>query len=395
MPKTPLALMIAASLLFATSACQPPPAKPASDKLEVANNSDKPKPSAAIQTIDETKTEPLVEVKTPKALTKAFVALSETKLTNELICTKLNDTMQQIDNKSKFEDIHTIQRQLEVCLPTTGNSEILQWLAEYQALYGRFLSINQPVNEQSFYTLMNLAERGEKFPLAALKKVTPRIRYLISLVESNADVNVLYLGKGDYTFHHDLKAMADLFTPYLPKDQSAFIQRLATDNQSVFWHDATIAVPFDQVLERAIFWQDYIQRYPNGYAIEDAKSLFAIYRYLLFFGSENTQWTDDELREFRDPAQQQAINQLAQSANSQLAQDAQGLIDFMALSASQRQKKYPAPSKNDNGDKLDKRQKAKYQLAAALQIASPWQSDHKSDYKNCFTGIVCVDSSTS
>lgn len=214
-------------------------------------------------------------------------------------------------------------------------------------------------------------------------------------MESNADVNVLYLGKGDYTFHHDLKAMADLFTPYLPKDQSAFIQRLATDNQSVFWHDATIAIPFDQVLERAIFWQDYIQRYPNGYAIEDAKSLFAIYRYLLFFGSENTQWTDDELREFRDPAQQQAINQLAQSANSQLAQDAQGLIDFMALSASQRQKKYPAPSKNDNGDKLDKRQKAKYQLAAALQIASPWQSDHKSDYKNCFTGIVCVDSSTS
>lgn len=388
MPKTPLALMIAASLLFATSACQPPPAKPASDKLEVANNSDKPKPSAAIQTIDETKTEPLVEVKTPKALTKAFVALSETKLTNELICTKLNDTMQQIDNKSKFEDIHTIQRQLEVCLPTTGNSEILQWLAEYQALYGRFLSINQPVNEQSFYTLMNLAERGEKFPLAALKKVTPRIRYLISLVESNADVNVLYLGKGDYTFHHDLKAMADLFTPYLPKDQSAFIQRLATDNQSVFWHDATIAVPFDQVLERAIFWQDYIQRYPNGYAIEDAKSLFAIYRYLLFFGSENTQWTDDELREFYDPADQQAISKLSERPNSTLAKDAQILVDFMALSTSQRQQKYPSATKDNNGDKLNARQKANNQLAAALQITSPWQTN----YKNCFEGIVCVDS---
>ena len=384
MQKTSLAIMMVASFAFATSACQPPV-----DKLETSDKSQKPTvSSAAKQPVAETDSPALVEVKTPKTLTKALISLSESKLTNELICTKLSDAMQEIDNKSKFEDIHTIQRQLEVCLPTTGNAQILQWLAEYQALYGRFLTVNQPTNEQSFYTLMNLAERGEKFPLAVLKKVTPRIRYLISLVESNADVSVLYLGEGDYTFGHNLQAMADLFTPYLPDDQSAFIQRLATDNQAILWHDAGIAISFDQVLERAIFWQDYIQRYPNGYAIEDAKSLFDTYRYLLFFGSENTQWTDDELREFYDPADQQAISKLSERPNSTLAKDAQILVDFMALSTSQRQQKYPSATKDNNGDKLNARQKANNQLAAALQITSPWQTN----YKNCFEGIVCVDS---
>ena len=380
MQKTALTLMIAASLLFTMSACQPQ-----SDRLEAATGSDKSPPST--QTVKKSDTSAISEAATPKALTKALVTMSRKRLTDELICTKLSSAMSDIDDKSKFEDIYAIQRQLEACLPITDNDQILQWLVDYQALYGRFLEINNNTNEQSFYTLMSMLEQGEKPSLELLKAINPRLLYLVGLVESKADVSVLYLGEGDYIFHHDLKAMADLFTPYLPQDQSSFIQRLAKDNQGIFWNDAGVAISFDEVIERAIFWEDYIQRYPTGYAIDDAKSLLAIYRYVLFFGSENTQWTDDKLREFYNSADEQAMQKLAKRPSSNLAQDAQNLLDFMALSNSKRHKKYPTPSKNNSGYKMGKRAMTYSQLTAALQIPSPWQADHK----NCFNGVICVD----
>ena len=336
MQKTALTFIITASLLFTMSACQPQ-----SDSLEAKTNSDTSAPvPPSSQTIKPDDTSPISEATTPKALTKALVTVSRKRLTDELICTKLSGAMSAINDKSKLEEVYTIQRQLDACLPVTDNDQNLQWLADYQALYGRFLGINHNTNEQSFYTLMSMLEQGDKPPLALLKAINPRLLYLVGLAESKADVSVLYVGGGDYIFHHDLKAMADIFTPYLPKDQSAFIERMAKDNQDIFWNDAGVAISFDELIERAVFWEDYIQRYPDVYFIEDAKSLLAIYRYVLFFGSENTKWTDDGLHQFYNAADEQAIQLLAKRPNSTLAQDAQNFLEFMALSDSKRQKKY-------------------------------------------------------
>ena len=140
---------------------------------------------------------------------------------------------------------------------------------------------------------MYAIDENEKIPATDLKKLPPRIRYLVELVESDTDVEVLYLGEGYYEFNHNLQAMADIFTPYLRQDQKAFIQRLAQDNQGILWFDAGIAISFAEVMARAVFWEAYIARYPNGYGYQDAKQLAETYRYLLFFGSENTQWTDE------------------------------------------------------------------------------------------------------
>lgn len=122
MQKTTLSLMMGISLLLAMSACQPP-----SDMKKTSDNSDTSnKSSTSTQTVEQPSTQPLIEAKTPRALTNALVALSEKQLTNKLICTKLSDSMKSIDNKSKIEDIHGIQRQLNACLPMTANVEILQ-----------------------------------------------------------------------------------------------------------------------------------------------------------------------------------------------------------------------------------------------------------------------------
>ena len=373
-----ISLIVGLSLLSGVTACQPP-----SDKTIPSETT-----STSVQTEKPPSTSSLAEAKTPKALTTALVALSEDKLTEQLICTKLHDTINAINNKSKIENIHSVQRQIQACLPTASNAEILQWLADYQAMYQRFLQFDSPTDSADFFTVMSHVEQGEKITVAQLKQVNPRVRYLIGLVMSRSDVSVRYLGEGDFEFHHDLKAMADIFSPYLPDDQSAFIQRMAKDNQAIFWFDAAIALSFEALVERALFWEDFIKRYPKSRFYTDAKALLNTYRYLLFFGSENTQWTDDDIRKFDDPADEQLMRQLAQRNDSELAQDVQKFLTFMQQSTAERQRQYPVPNKDENGRKINQWEVAHYQLDKALEIPSPWKEDNK----DCSTGILCIDS---
>lgn len=371
-------LIIGASLLLGITACQPP-----SDKNDSSDTT-----STSAQSVESPSTQPLVEAKTPKALTKALVKLSEKTLKEQLICTKLDDTINAIDNKSKIEDLHAVQRQIDACLPVADNAEILRWLEYYQAMYGRFLSADSSMDDEAFFTVMENIEQDGKLTVAQLKQVNPRVRYLISLVRSRADVSVRYMGEDHFEFHHDLSAMADMFTPYLPDDQSEFIQRMAQDNQEIFWFDTAIAISFEELVERAVFWEDFISRYPQSSFYDDANALLDTYRYLLFFGSENIQWIDDDIRKFYLLKDQRLMMQLAKRTDSQLAEDVQKLLVFMEQSDSERHQLYPVPDKDENGHKINEWEVAPYQLNKALDI--PSLRDTVKD-RNCFNGVICVD----
>ncbi|WP_201549448.1 hypothetical protein [Psychrobacter fjordensis] len=368
-----LPLIIGSSLAFVLTACQP--------------SSDKATASEAQSTTPQS-TKPIAEAKTPKELTKALVKLSEDTLKEQLICSKLNDTINAINNKNEIEDIHAVQHQLTACLPVANNAEILQWLAEYQEMYARFLNVDSAIDDSAFYALMRTIEQGQKVSVTQLKAVNPHVRYLVSLIMSRSDVSVRYLGEGDYEFHHDLTAMADIFSPYLPEDQAAFIQRMAQDNQGVFWFDAAVAFSFEELVERTIFWEDFMHHYPQSIFYNDADVLFNMYRYLLFFGSENTQWTDEEMREFYDSDNEQLMVQLTQRSDSKLAKNVQNFLIFMNQSDSERLKRYPIPDKDENGREIDERNITPYQLHKALDLSSPWTVTQN---RNCLNGIICVD----
>ena len=376
MQKTLLSLLITASSLL-LSACQPPSEK-----------TDTPDPVTSAQTDKKASTPTLIEARTAKELTTSIVELSEGKLRDQLICSKLDDRMQAISNKSKIEDLHSIQRQLKACLPTAINSEILAWLGTCQAMYRRFLQSDTYHDDDAFYAIVETLDKGEKASVAQLKQVAPRTRYLISLVESNADVSILYIGEGIFVFHHDLQAMADIFTPYLPRDQAEFIERMAIDNQDIFWNDAAVAISYEELLKRAAFWENYIQQYPNSYFIQDAISLFTLYRYVLFLGSDNSQWLDDDISEFVRPEYEQTLKKLAKRSNTLLAQDARTLLDFMALSAAEREQSYPVPKADEEGYEISDWAAPRYQLNKALSLPSPWKNDN---HRDCLSGIVCVD----
>ena len=366
MQNTLFSLTTVMSLLIALSGCQPKVEIPAesndSQKVEQNNQQaivvEKSKPAVV--------TEPAIDAKT---------------------CLALSKSMEKIDDSSKIEAIYDIQELLRACLPTANNTEVLNFLKDYQAMYGRFLTTNETIEDKNFNIVMEMADEGKQVPEPLLKTLNPKLQYLIRLVEDDADVRVIYLGEGYYEFTHDLQAMADIFTPYLRQDQKAFIERMAMDNQKIFWFDAAIAFSLQELIERAQFWEDYLALYPKGYAHQDAKHLFEIYRYLLLFGSENTQWTDDSIHEFLDPEYRSLILKLARRSNSVLARDAQALLDFIALSDSQRQEKYPTSGIDEEGDEMSEWAIASYQKAEALPLQSPWQTGAK----NCMNGVFCVE----
>ena len=366
MQNTLLSLTTVMSLLVALSGCQPKVETPAesNDRQKVEQNNKQP------LSIEQSKpavvTEPAIDVKT---------------------CLALSKSMEKIDDTSKIEAIYALQKTLKSCLPTTSNAEVLSLLENYQAMYRRFLTTNETIEDENFYTVMSMVDEGKQVPGPLMKTLNQRLQYLIRLVEDDADIRVIYQGEGYYEFTHDLQAMADIFTPYLRQDQKAFIERMVMDNQKIFWFDAGIAFSLQELIERAQFWEDYLARYPKGYAHQDAKHLFEVYRYLLLFGSENTQWTDDSIHEFVAPEYRSLILKLARRPNSVLARDAQSLLDFIELSDSQRQEKYPTPDMDENGDEMSEWVIARYQIAEALPLDLPWETATK----NCFISIVCVE----
>lgn len=362
------------SLLFGMTACQPQSAAPSA--------------SAEKNTTEQSTQESTIKIPSKPMPVSASVSAIDAKT-----CVALSSAMQKVDKESKIEDIYAVQDTLKACLPTANNAEVLSLLKDYQAMYERFLRYDDTFNEDLFndlFEVMSALEQDETISPAHLKKLPARVRYLIDLIQNDADVSLYNLGEGYYNFSHDLTAMAAIFTPYLRPDQRAFIERLAKDNQESFWSDASVTPTFDELIERALFWEGYIQRYPNGYSVADAKSLLDFYRYIIFFGADNTQWTDDARREFIYPEYQEEVIELTKLPNSILARDARNFLGFLALSDSKRQEKYPAPLIDDDGYEVNEWTAAYYQLDKAMQIPSIW-NDSRTSERQCLKGVFCYN----
>ena len=370
MQKALLSLTAAMSVLVALSGCQPKVETPAeSNNTQKAEQNNK-QPLSIEQSKPAVVTEPAIDAKT---------------------CLALSKSMQKVGDTSKIEAIYAVQKQLKACLPTASNAEVMALLKSYQTMYNRFLQANDYLEGDSLFEVAEALEKGDKIPSDQLTAMSPRHQYLVHSIEKGADIRLLHIGEGLFVFQHNLIATANLFAPYSSKAQAAFIQRMAKDNQNIFWNDAAVAVPYEEVIERAVFWENYIKTYPNSSFIEDAKYLFTMYRYVLFFGSDNTDWLNELSREFYEPEHEQLIKKLSQRPNSIIVQDAQNLLTFMKMSDDERQDRYPVDTTHDeDNSEWAAWSTASKQLEQALSIPSPWKEEN-SGHRDCLISVICVD----
>lgn len=327
-------------------------------------------------------------------------------------CQDLTNGMKNINHKSRFEDIEQIDNLLKQCLPIADNKTQLLWLKQYHESYQRFLSLwdnDQPIikdeHYNDYYSVMaslssidNNKNNHANIHQQDIERLPPRMQYLVKLATQNK-LKSLNICEGEYEFTYNYHHLAKIFTPHLPKDQAIFINQLSKDNQDILFCDAAIAISLGELIQRTLFWQDYIQKYPNSYFANDAKILYQEYEYLLFFGSDNTLWLNDNKTDFEPQynSQDELENikpyfiELAKH-NSPLGEKSQAFLDFVATPLNEREQKYPIDKSIDyqrltaDGYELSEFEIAYLQLAVALDIDKP------NNDMNCFTAPLCLHS---
>ncbi|MDO4450795.1 MAG: hypothetical protein Q4B79_07560 [Moraxella sp.] len=344
------------------------------------------------------------EIKTEPQVLKEVIPIQDenkTETTSKTDCNAISQTLKSINNESKFDEIESIERQLKECLPTVNNATQLQWANDYHKAYERFLGyweegqLNDETDGEVFYNIMTaLAENKTQNPkeLATLSK---KMQYLIELSQDKKIVPT-YLCEGLFEFRHQYQNFADLFTPHLPKDQAIFINQLAKDNQEIFWCDAGIAISLRELIERTLFWQDFIKKYPDSQFIDDAKYLYQFYEYYLFFGSENTHWLEDDKTAFighteegDDKTVEEHFIDLAKQDNA-LGKKAQAYLEFVATPVDEREQKYPLKPEEYPSEEYEEWRNielARLQLHKALDILGN-PTDGSAD---CFSAPMCLE----
>ncbi len=186
----------------------------------------------------------------------------------------------------------------------------------------------------------------------------------------------------------------DIFVPYLPKDQAVFVKQNAKENQDIFWCDAGIAIGLSELIDRALFWQAFIEKYPDSQLSQQAKYYYDFYTYRLFFGSENSDWLEDDKTkfvEYIDPndtkTYEQHFNELAKH-KSKLGEKAKVYLEFVATPLDEREQKYPITSDlmtdNTTGEPLSDWELETLRLKTALNLIEP-------DYRlSCSVELFCT-----
>ncbi|MDO4896712.1 MAG: hypothetical protein Q3971_05045 [Moraxella sp.] len=320
-------------------------------------------------------------------------------------CQAITNTLTTIDASSQIDDFDKVDKLLNHCLPTVDNATQIKWATQYQLAYQRFLSFWQgdtflfdDVEFNQLNQVMYDIHYHEKYDESDIAKLPPKAQHLIKQVKQGK-LKIANHCEGEFDFNNDYQAFAKLFTPHLPKDQAVLIERLASDNQEPLWCDAGFSVSLDELIQRALFWQDYQKTYPQSVFINDAKHLSLFYEFLLFFGSENTYWLNDDKTEFityinendETFTDEASFVKLAKH-DSELGKKAGAYLEFIATPKDERDEKYPINPANlakrdlNNTGQIEDWERATLQLMTAL-------GSTRADVPNCINAPICLPAS--
>ena len=319
--------------------------------------------------------------------------------TTELLkkeCRPLSKQMQKIDSNSEIKDLDQINALLKKCVVDAPNKQQMAWLTQSTQMYTNFF--NQEKNtEKEFaafvdYGYHRLAQEELSDTIKddpnLFKQMSKRDQYLVKN-NHKAYMDLQYVGEGIYEYRRHPNYLLDLFAPHLQKDQQQFIEKMASDNQDIFMNDSAFSIDWSVIAERALYWEKYIQQYPNAYFIEDAKRLFDEYSYYVFLGAANTPISDEFApNKWIDDDALKTIRQLSKIENSSLANKANKFLKFIETPVSKRKGQFNIKPTDEDGFKKQQHQITYEQLLQLLELKVPWQ-DHQ-QYVDCHTDAVCI-----
>lgn len=305
-----------------------------------------------------------------------------------LICQNLVKEMKGISAKRTTFALEQINQDIRLCLPMMPFAQQKKLMQLSDQMYTQFLSIDRTQEQQKAFEHYALDQ--SQFPTIQqthFEKLHSRDQYLLRH-KGQAYIELSENHDGEIVYRRNPQYLSKVFAPYFPEAEKVFMQELANQNQDFIFTNRNINILPQEMVRRALFWENYNKKYPKSSFKEDAKSLSNFYTSLLFFGSPKSQVSDlyngeldIQISHFME------IEALAKQKNSLLANQARLFLNFIDLTPDQRIATIHLPAKLYYSVANNPHQLAMTQLSQYLQVKN--FDFAQSKRKDCLSDAVC------
>lgn len=341
----------------------------------------------ACQPSSQTAAEHASKTQTSAAHTSSAVHSSKTPTR----CDNIPLQMSAITANSDLQSLAIVNQALKRCAPLVDDETRLQWLEASWPMYQRFLHTNadkqlQDVWDEFSGTLEGYPTESSDDRQARLQrmaqlwpKLPARMQHLSTWLGKEYIDNI-YTDDGKMRLRRHPRYLIDIFAPVLPEAEKQFVLELGKENTHLTINDDTLVIPWSEVARRVLFWESYLERYPDSRYFNQAQYLFAWYQALLYIGLDNTPLIDDvEGRPHINLAALQTHQQLMTQHASKLAEQSAALMKWYQELESSKQA-VPVNEARQQWQKIRK----------SMQINFPKPlSASKNGVYDCFTDALC------
>ena len=253
------------------------------------------------------------------------------------ICENLKQEMRDISAQRTTFALEQINQNIRVCLPLISHPEQKKLMELSNQMYAQFLHIKRTPEQQKAFDLYALDE--SQYPTiqqSHFEKLNIRDQYLLRH-KGQAYIELSDLNQNNISYQRNAQYLAKVFAPYFPEDEKVFIQALADQNEIPFFNQNTLLILPDEIVERTLFWESYVKKFPKSPYKKEAQYLYDSYRSFLFLGLKDSPVSVHyEGRLDIQASSLTAIEQLSELKNSHLATQARQFLKFVDMSAEQK-----------------------------------------------------------
>ena len=188
--------------------------------------------------------------------------------------------------KTKFDKIlHSLlhdQSEISIFLESAKNKNFNNNYEVYRE--GRERKINELNNLEA-----TLLENYINYYDNKLEKyVLPDSVKVKSLLCEKANIEFWDIGEGYTELRTEPYFYYNVFKNYVTKDYSDFLLIEAQDNSVLYSGDASLGISFQEVSERVLNWENYLNNYPKSKLFKQAREKYVAYCSTYLFGMDNT-----------------------------------------------------------------------------------------------------------
>lgn len=195
--------------------------------------------------------------------------------TNSIIIKKstenlMPDSLNVYDEFSSYKE--AIKLKLKTATPKIANELYTNYFKQNELLLSKILESELPILDK-FYS----DDPTDKKKIATLHT---------KLKKNNLEFDELGEGYVEITTISDF--YSQLFSKYVTEDYKEYLYVISQENKTTYQSDAGLIITFKELGERIIYWENFINKYPDSKLLPQVKEDLKGYRLDYILGLDNT-----------------------------------------------------------------------------------------------------------